>query len=243
MDSMQPDLTQPQPVEFFRRYGWPAFSTVMLAGLGAYELAKSNPVGVAWLAALAVVLGGEWLHRRSGTYLTRADFTALHDAIAGQPPNRWLLDRDTDDVLEVRRQRFLLRTWRITRFSNAGRIVAEVTDDLDEGRFSTIPYATFLIRKDQITALDHVKPVCVGDGGLPEPYGSGRPSVLADLWFRIRTRAMQVDRAEVVALIAQLPRDQAEAWSGRAMGVNEGPGLARSRRVISAGSWRLRFSA
>lgn len=205
---MQADLTQPQPAEFLRRYGWLLLTTLVLGGLGVLLLVHADPEGFLWLAILGVFLGSDWLQHRTGSYLSRADSAALHAAIKGQPAGRTLLDRETDDILRIERRRKLyVRWWRVIRFSDTVKITEDVEADFADGRVSTIPATVFLVYRDHLAAVDEVAPVCVGDGGVPEPYElPGNRSRLRGFWLLARTGAMKVSRADIAALEAQIRR-------------------------------------
>lgn len=205
---MQPDLTQLQPAEFLRRYGWLLLTILVLGGTGVLLLSQADLEGVLWLAILGVFLGAEWMHSRTGSYLSHADSTALRGVIQGQPAGRPLLDRDTDDVLWLERRRKLwMRWWRVTRFSEATRITEEVESDFADGQVSTIPATVFLVYRDHIAAVDEAWPVRVGDGGAPEPFEPpGGRSPLSSFWFAARTSALKVSREDVAALAAQIQR-------------------------------------
>lgn len=203
---MQPDHAMSGPLVFVRHNWRPLFVTAVIGGTGGYELANSSLVGLVWLGALAVYLVLEWLHTRLGSRLDRSSSNDLKAAL--EPVRGPVVDRSTDDVLRVIHRRVLgLRMWQVERYPNARRIMAEVEEDFAVGRVSTIPCTVYLITRRQISAHHQVVPVCVGDGGMPQPYqppGSRRQ--LRDTWMRIRVGAYRIDQQIVVDLAAQLRR-------------------------------------
>lgn len=205
---MQPDHAQPQPLAFLRRNCWSAVRTVATAGVGVYLLSQGNPIGLAFLAVVAVSLGADWLLSRTGTRLDKPEATSLLASVESQPAQVSLVDRETDDILRITPKRLLgMRLWRVDRFPDFRRIIGEIEEDFAAGRVSTMACTSYLVDKRRISAVDHVLPVCVGDRGNPEPYslpGSRRHATEA--WFRIRTGSSRVDRQTVADLIAQLRR-------------------------------------
>jgi hypothetical protein len=141
-----------------------------------------------------------------GTRLDRGTFTDLAAAVAAQPERTLLIDRETHDVLRIRRRWVLThRSWVVERYADG--TVNEAMEDFNVNQPSTLPVTGFVIGQRGIVSVDDVIAVRRGADGEPEeiPDATSRHT-WREVWFRIRSGATAVAPAEVEHLTAQLRR-------------------------------------